>query len=294
MSKFKKIIKIIVLVIVLLFFIFGIPIIINECYKTNCGYLTIWDASAVLGYYGTILGVIITVVTVVATISFTKKQIQRESFFKLESEKWYKLKSLFLEILESINPIVVLKDVMENGFANPTKAINTLQRYQINCKTSTDLLNAHLNGNDYPKVKHLIDGIAEITEVFVNISDEEIKQYSDYRILQIVDLCYQIIEIEKKRPGSISKEELIKCYKDIENSKTINVDRINSQLKKSNSEFIRVYESKYRNLLQGIGATFERIETETIYEADRLLNFGIKNKLKFSNKKSDEKKNIDK
>lgn len=33
--------------------IVGVPIIINECYKTNSGYMTMWDAADVLAYYGT-------------------------------------------------------------------------------------------------------------------------------------------------------------------------------------------------------------------------------------------------
>ena len=106
MSKWKKIIIIILSLIVISVFVFGIPIVINECYKANCGYSTAWDASAMLGYYGAILGATITVVTLVATITFTKKQIQRESFLKNESEKWSKLKSIFLDILANIDPMV--------------------------------------------------------------------------------------------------------------------------------------------------------------------------------------------
>ena len=187
MSKFKRVLKIILGILVISAFLVGIPIVINECYKANCGYSTAWDASAMLGYYGTILGAIITVVTLVTTITFTKKQIQRESFLKNESEKWSKLKSIFLDILSNINPMVTLKEVMDNGFIDPTKAIHILQRYQMNCKTSTDLLNAYLNMNDYPKVRHLIDGIAEMAEEFVDISSGEIEQYSDFRILQNKD-----------------------------------------------------------------------------------------------------------
>ena len=170
MSKFKRVLKIILGILVISVFLVGIPIVINECYKANCGYSTEWDAAAMLGYYGTVLGAIITVATLAATITFTKKQIQRESFLKAESEKWSKLKSIFLDILANINPIVTLKDVMENGFVDPSKTITILQRYQVDCKTSTDLLNAHLNMNDYPKVKHLIEGISKIAEEFVDIS----------------------------------------------------------------------------------------------------------------------------
>lgn len=293
MSKFKRVLKIILSILVISVFLVGIPIVINECYKANCGYSTAWDASAMLGYYGTILGAIITVVTLVATITFTKKQIQRESFLKNESEKWSKLKSIFLDILSNINPMGTLKEVMDNGFIDPTKAIHILQRYQMNCKTSTDLLNAYLNMNDYPKVKHLIDGIAEMAEEFVDISSGEIAQYSDFRILQNKDSAYQMVEIEKARPGSFSKENLATNQEIIEKLKNISSENINSQIAFYNSEFIRVYETKYRALLQSIGSTFETLEVATAQEADRLLNFDSKSKVKHSHKEKKGNQNKD-
>lgn len=293
MSKFKRVLKIILGILVISAFLVGIPIVINECYKANCGYSTAWDASAMLGYYGTILGAIITVVTLVATITFTKKQIQRESFLKNESEKWSKLKSIFLDILSNINPMGTLKEVMDNGFIDPTKAIHILQRYQMNCKTSTDLLNAYLNMNDYPKVKHLIDGIAEMAEEFVDISSGEIEQYSDFRILQNKDSAYQMVEIEKARPGSFSKENLATNQEIIEKLKNISSENINSQIAFYNSEFIRVYETKYRTLLQSIGSTFETLEVATAQEADRLLNFDSKSKVKHSHKEKKGNQNKD-
>lgn len=294
MSKFKRVLKIILGILVISAFLVGIPIVINECYKANCGYSTAWDASAMLGYYGTILGAIITVVTLVTTITFTKKQIQRESFLKNESEKWSKLKSIFLDILSNINPMVTLKEVMDNGFIDPTKAIHILQRYQMNCKTSTDLLNAYLNMNDYPKVRHLIDGIAEMAEEFVDISSGEIEQYSDFRILQNKDSAYQMVEIEKARLGSFSKENLATNQEVIEKLKTISSEKINSQIAHFNSEFIRVYETKYRELLRDIGSTFEKLESASMQEADRLLNIGVKSKIQKKKKNTQKEDNGDK
>ena len=59
-------------------FIIGGPIIINELYKTGKGYLTLWGAADVLSYYGTLLGAVATIVAVVLTIRFTKKQQMEE------------------------------------------------------------------------------------------------------------------------------------------------------------------------------------------------------------------------
>ena len=274
MSKINKFFGIILIILCIAILVVGIPVAINECYKADCGYLTMWDASAMLGYYGAVLGTIITVVTLVVTITFTKKQIQRENLLKNESEKWSNLKSIFLDILANINPMVTLKEVMDNGFNDPTKAIHILQRYQMNCKTSTDLLNAYLNMNDYPKVKHLIDGITEMAEEFVTISSGEIEQYSDFRILQNKDSFFKIAEIEKTHPGSFSKENLASNQENIEKLKTISRESIDSQIWYLNGEFIKVYETKYRTLLQCIGSTFETIAIETNNEADGLLNLG--------------------
>lgn len=63
-----KIIKIVIAILTAVFLIVGIPLIINESYKANCGYITVWDGADVLGYYGTILGAAIAVVTLAATI----------------------------------------------------------------------------------------------------------------------------------------------------------------------------------------------------------------------------------
>lgn len=256
------------------FLVVGIPIIINECYKANCGYITVWDGSAVLGYYGTILGSVIAVISIIVTIAFTKKQIQRDSFLKNENEKWDKLKSIFLQTLSDINPMRILKDVMDNGFTDPTKAITLLQRYQLDCKIANDLLNAHLNMNDYPKFKELIDSIAATAEVFVDISQKEIDQYSDFRLLQHKDTALEMLRVEKERPGSFSKENIAFNKDILEKTKTISHESINRQITQLNTEFIQAYEEKYRALLQLTGSTFETIAIETQRQADSMLSFG--------------------
>ena len=256
------------------FLVVGIPIIINECYKANCGYITVWDGSDVLGYYGTILGSVIAVISIIVTITFTKKQIQRESFLKNEDEKWNRLREIFLQILNDINPMRVLKDVMDNGFTDPTKAIHLLQRYQLDCKMANDLLNVHLNMSDYPKFKELIDGIATTAEYFVGISQKEIDQYSDLRIWQHKDTAQEMLRIEKEHPGSFPEDHVALNEEVIEKIKTISYENINLQITQLNTEFVQAYEEKYRALLQLTGSTFEAIAIETQRQADSMLSFG--------------------
>lgn len=256
------------------FLVVGVPIIINECYKANCGYKTVWDGSDVLGYYGTILGSAIAVFSIIVTIAFTKKQIQRESFLKNEDEKWNRLREIFFQILNNINPMMVLKDVMDNGFIDPTKAVHLLQRYQLDCKMANDLLNVHLNTSDYPKFKKLIDDIATTAEYFVNVSQKEIDQYSDLRIWQHKDSAQKMLKIEKERPNSFPKDDIAFSEEIVEKIKTINYENINLQITQLNTEFVQAYEEKYRALLQLMGSIFETIAIETQRQADNMLPFG--------------------
>ena len=268
-----KVIKIILGIIAAIFLIVGIPIIINECYKANCGYITVWDGADVLGYYGAILGSIIAVTTLAITIIFTKKQIQRDSFLKNENEKWDRLKAIFMQTLSDINPMRVLKDVMDNGITDPTKAINLLQRYQLDCKIANDILNAHLNMADYPKFKKLIDSIAATAEEFVSISQKEINQYSDLRIWQHKDTAYELLKVEKDHPGSFSQEHIAFNEEIVEKCNSISYESINQQITLLNTEFVQLYEEKYRALLQLTGSTFEVVSVETQQQADRMLSF---------------------
>lgn len=263
------------LIIVATFLIIGIPVIINECYKANCGYITVWDAPDVLGYYGTVLGSVIAVISIIVTIAFTKKQIQRDSFLKNEEEKWDRLRDIFLQILNDINPMRVLKDVMDNGFTDPTRAIHLLQRYQLDCKMANDLLNVHLNMSDYPKFKELIDGIATTAEYFVDVSQKEIDQYSDLRIWQHKDAAHEMLRIEKERPGSFSEDHVALNEEVVEKIKTISYENINLQITQLNIELVQAYEEKFRALLQLTGSTFETIAIETQRQADSMLSFGI-------------------
>lgn len=97
-----KLSKILAPVVIVAILIFGIPILINESYKHG-GYITMWEASDALSYYGAILGASIAVGTLVVTILFTRKQIQRESYLKGRKETWSKIENVFTTTLKEIN-----------------------------------------------------------------------------------------------------------------------------------------------------------------------------------------------
>ena len=73
MKKKSAIVLIFIISISLLLITIGVPILINELYKINSGYITEWRASDVLSYYGSILGAIGTIALGIVAIYQTKK-----------------------------------------------------------------------------------------------------------------------------------------------------------------------------------------------------------------------------
>lgn len=77
----KKISLCIVVIIFFAFFVFGVPIAINEAYKCSEGYLTLWDAADVLAFYSVILSGLITIVALIVTINYNRKETEKQIKF---------------------------------------------------------------------------------------------------------------------------------------------------------------------------------------------------------------------
>ena len=261
-------------VLALLAVVIGIPVIINESYKANSGYMTMWGAADALAYYGTILGALVAVATVVVTILFTYKQIQRDSFLKSENEKWAKIEEIFAMALDTINPIRPMTEAMDTGMKNPGAAITTFQKYQMACKIASDQLVAFLNGADYQKVKTLLERANQATEEFSHICDEEIAIYERLLSFSGRQTAERTVEMEAAHPASFSEDTLTFCRTIIDKTNGITLDALTKELAASNEKMVSAYETKYRDLLQLKRQTFEVINAETRKKADSILLFG--------------------
>lgn len=65
--------------IVLLLLIVGVPVVINELYKRNSGYMTIWGAADVLSYYGMIIAALVGVGGVYFTVYVSTRQYREDA-----------------------------------------------------------------------------------------------------------------------------------------------------------------------------------------------------------------------
>ena len=86
-QKARLVIFILLLIIISVILIFLIPIIINELYKLNDGYETLWEAKDVLSFYSVILSGLITFIALFITIKHNNKNIEKQNILNLSQIK---------------------------------------------------------------------------------------------------------------------------------------------------------------------------------------------------------------
>lgn len=269
----KSLIRWSLVVILALLAVIGGPIIINECYKGDSGYITIWSAADTLSYYGTVLGALVAAATIAVTIIFTRKQLQRESFLKSETEKWSNIERIIASTLDVINPIRPLFETMDTGMTDARAAITFYQKYQMYCKTAMDRLIALLSSADYPKVKELLERISQSAEEFIRICDKEVAIYMMLRDFSGRNTAKDTLKTETGYPNLFSEDTLIFCRTLLDKTDGITLDGLNEDIAAANRELACAYEKTYKSLLQLKGQTFEAIDVEMQKRANSLLDF---------------------
>ncbi len=262
---------VLVAIVVAAILIFGIPLLINECFKHG-GYITVWEAADILSYYGSVLSASIAVATLAITILFTRKQLQREAYLINRKESWSKIEGVFTSTLKGINPIIPLKESIENGRAEPSAAIIIFQKYHLTCQTAIDELITYLDDSDYLKVEGLIDKITAASKQFVQIADEEIAVYRELQTFSARTFAQQTVEVETECPGSFPEEQLTFCRKLLQDTDNLNYEIFSESIGRVNKKLVTAYENSYRPLLALKRATFEKIDRDIQKEADGILH----------------------
>ena len=269
----KKVWWVILWTVLAAVFIIGGPFAINETYKVGNEYVTMWGAAYVLGYYGAILGTVATIIALAFTIWFTRKQIQRDSYLKNETEKWRLIDSTIGNILFEIDPMAVLKQEIDSGFADYDKAVNLFQKYQMSCRLATDQLMTRVNTVDYKKIERLVNQIQKVAEKFFQLSQNKVDQYGRMRQLREREATLKLLAIEQQYPGSLSASEVAKHQETIRMTEGICLEDIINVLGEISKEFMKEYDKEFRPLLQLKGATFEVIHQQIQAKADAILSF---------------------
>lgn len=163
------------------FVIVVIPIIINELYKCDFGYETIWDAADVLAYYGSILSGIITVLTVIITITFTSKQIKRERYLAKSTTTIEKLEEVVNQSLIDISPMKIINEPLSesDSLEYIKRWRNNLMEYQISIRLSLTMIESYINLEDDKDFSVYVAKFNKVTNYFNNLAEKVYQELSD-------------------------------------------------------------------------------------------------------------------
>ena len=141
------------------FFIFGVPAIINRLYISNLECITtVWNGGELLQFYGSILGGIATLVAVVMTIKHTDKQtINAKRELQEEKELDYQRR-------RTDEIIALYKDV--NSYLDASYLLNLASHREIILKDPIKLLNTHRDA-------------VKATKVDIHLNPSEKEKYKD-------------------------------------------------------------------------------------------------------------------
>lgn len=247
-----------------------IPFAINECYKHG-GYVTLWDASDVLSYYGSVLGATIAVTTLIITILFTRKQIERDAYLKKQTDYWATIEGIFIDAIKKTSPIYALKNTVKCGQANPMEAIRILREYQMDCHMAMDNLLLYISPSAYLKVRQLATQIQTASDEYSKLADEMAAAYELQQKYDNRRYVERGISIEEKEPGSFSKEQILCMEQWLKDSNELSEEEILQKINNVNQKMLEAYANIYQPLLMLKRTVFEQIENEIQKEADSIL-----------------------
>ena len=244
-------IRMVILCLVVLFLVVGVPVIINESYKITLQagtfYVTKWEAADMLAYYGAVLGGGATILALVYTIAFTRKQLQRDHFLEKSYTRWEKVDSIISQALLDISPLQ-MRDTSK-GDDSPIQKIHTiicnLQSYALTAKTSLDTVKCYVNPDEYDKIAPYINELCCAIGNFCTIENELEQIYTNLQ------------------------------QSAIQNNGTIPNEMLKSSLNTADQLFKTkipdAYNGPYQNLLNMKREVFRKIYAEIDSQADQML-----------------------
>lgn len=269
----KRILFTIAVLLGIILFVFGVPIVINECYKTG-GYVTLWSAEDVLSYYGTILGATVSVVVLAATILFTRKQIRHDQFVNTQSEKWKSVDAIINQAIEAVQPLHVAQMVYADvGYEHAGETINKLQRHIMNMKKSLDMLNCHLDSDEGKRLSALIQQILSCMEEVESLASQMVQQLSCIQRNKLHENYKELLRLALQSPDTVDEETVQNYQNYLKANPYTPPDRITEEIGDIGLKLVGTYNTTYQSLLDKKREVFRDIERENMEKADEILKW---------------------
>lgn len=255
----KKWFKYGVMSISIIVLVFIVPIIINECYKLDRGYITVWDAADVLNYYGIILGVIVSVFLLAITIAYNRKQFIYEKTLQQQQEKWWSIESVVNQVFDDMHPLKfqkILSDSAESGRSE--LVIINLNLYESTLKISFDKLKYSINENEEKYLHDFLNEIDTTMQELKEIKNEYVKFY-----LETMCESYAFQQVQKSENPAEVKFICAKGF----------FDELKEHSGEINEKLSNVYTTKYQSLLTQKKELFKQINEQIILQSEKMLYF---------------------
>lgn len=269
----KKILFVIAVLLGVLLFVFGVPIVINECYKAG-GYETLWNAEEVLSYYGTILGATVSVAVLAATILFTRKQIRHDQFVNSQAEKWKSVDVIINQAIEAVQPLQVTQMVYTDaGYEHAGETINRLQGHIMNMKKSLDLLNCHLNSDEMQRLSAFIQQILSCMEEVESLASQMVQQLSCIQRNKRHENSKELLRLAFQSPGMVDEKRVRQYQNDLKANPYTSPDKISDEIGNIGLKLVGIYNTTYQSLLDKKREVFCNIERENMEKAEEILKW---------------------
>ncbi len=190
-GTFKRICAALVFIILIIGLTIIIPLFINEAYKRNGLYETVWSAQDALSYYGNILNAAVTAITVFITIKFTLKQLKRERYLEKRLSRLEKLDDIIMQALAAVSPMKVFEiPITDNdGLSYIKHWRNQLIDYNINIELALSTVESYVDLDKEPDVSKYIQNFKAASETYKELANhvEEVLRFEDDQEFDIAE-----------------------------------------------------------------------------------------------------------
>ncbi len=253
-----------------LFLVFVVPVIINESYKANNGYVTMWGAAEVLSYYGTVLGAFITIFALTTTIRFTKKQVQRESYLKAENEKWNKIESVIVKAIDDVSPSRASELINQSLTQSRDEAIVSFRSCMSRAETAMDMIHGYINKADEAFLQQLLSSMSRYSSKYEDVVGSLSAQFFN---LEALEKVRKIHETAKTISNPFDRSEYMQKHHSLfEATKGMTVDSVTDEIISLRNQLEELRKSDYLGLLDLKRDTFATIHHHVEQDANEILN----------------------
>lgn len=182
-GTFKRICAALFFVIMIISLTIIIPLFINEAYKRDGLYETVWGAQDALSYYGNTLNAAVTAITVFITIKLTFKQLKRERYLEKRLSRLEKLDDIIMQALAAVSPMKIFGiSITDNdGLSYIKYWRNQLIDYNINIELALSTVESYVDLDKEPDVSNYIQNFKAASENYKELANnvEKVLRFED-------------------------------------------------------------------------------------------------------------------